>query len=33
MSEEQGNPGYILRISKDSWLNQVYERRKLLGIL
>lgn len=28
MSEEQGNPGYILRISKDSWLNQVYERRK-----
>lgn len=28
MSQEQENPGYILRISKDSWLKQVYELKK-----
>ena len=29
MSQEE-NPGYILRISRDSWLRQVYELEKLI---
>ena len=28
MSQEQENPGYILRISKDRWVEQVYELKK-----
>jgi len=28
MSEDEGRQGYILRISTDAWLDQVYERKK-----
>jgi len=28
MSQEEGNPGYILRISRDEWQKQVYELKK-----